>query len=299
MPLSERFIDPAILASLANLNFLAKTVVDGFMLGYHGIPRSGAGLEFSQYRSYQPGDDLRQLDWKMYARSDRYYVRETETESSINIRFALDTSASMGHTDTNGVAKSDYGRYIAASLGHLSYHQGDAIGLYLLGGHSEQLPPRHTRQHYHRFLDTLANRRFEGVWPDWTQIEQLTGHRARRELLVVISDLYADDGRMEEALARLSGVRNEVVVFHLLSRNEFDLPWRGPVIFEDLETGRRMETVPDRFREQHRVVMEKAGGQWGSRLGDLGATYHCLVTDQPLDEALHTFLKRRLRSERG
>lgn len=298
MSKTNRFIDPVILASLANLPFLARTVVEGFMLGRHGIPRSGSGLEFSQYRSYQPGDDLRLLDWKMFARSDRYYLRETEVESSINLRFALDTSASMAHLDSNGISKFDYARFMVASLAHLGFHQGDAIGLYSLGEQADQLPPRHTRRHYFRFLEVLSQLNPGGLWPQWAELENLTAAHQGRELMVLISDLYQEDDRIDQALARLSGTRNELVVFHLLGRNELELPWRGPVIFEDLETGTQLETVPDLFRDRFRLQMEEHCRLWQTRLGDMGISYHRFFTDQPLDEVLHQFLKQRLRSGR-
>ena len=125
-------LDPKVLMTIKDLPLLAKTVVDGFMIGLNKSTVKGPGLEFSQYRSYQPGDDLRWLDWKMYARSDRYYIRESEVETSISVRFLIDASASMNHED-NGVKKIDYARFLAASLAYLANSQGDSVGLYTLG----------------------------------------------------------------------------------------------------------------------------------------------------------------------
>src|SRR5690349_20673443 len=152
----SRLLDPKILLSIKDLQLAARTTVDGFMAGIHKNTIKGQGLEFSQYRSYQPGDDLRQLDWKMFARSDRYYIREAEVDTSIGIRFVVDASASMHHQDTNGIRKIDYARFMVAALAYLAYAQGDAIGLY---GLSEKrlihLTPRHDSMHLQRFWHQL------------------------------------------------------------------------------------------------------------------------------------------------
>ena len=144
-------LDPKVLMTIKNLPLLAKTVVDGFLIGLNKSTVKGPGLEFSQYRSYQPGDDLRWLDWKMYARSDRYYIRESEIETSISVRFLIDASASMNHRDSNGVKKIDYARYLAASLACLANFQGDSVGLYTLAnGELYSLASRADPQHLQR-----------------------------------------------------------------------------------------------------------------------------------------------------
>ncbi|MGH7455044.1 MAG: DUF58 domain-containing protein, partial [bacterium] len=197
---SYRFIAPHILAAISDLHLLAKTVVDGFMLGTNQSPFPGAGLEFSQYRSYQPGDDLRRVDWKMYARSDRYYVRESETETSITIRFVLDASASMAHED-GGVTKFDYARFLIASLGYLAHSQGEAIGLAIINeAPSLHLPPKRDHQQLHRFLHDLERAKPAGIWPNWATLEgTLTGSQ-KRELIVLVSDLHERKNEITAAL---------------------------------------------------------------------------------------------------
>ena len=161
-----RFIDPRILAAIADLPLLAKTVVEGFMLGVHQSQRPGAGQEFNQYRSYQPGDDLRRVDWKTYARSDRFYVRESEVETSIGVRFLLDASASMAHTD-GAIVKFDYARFLVAALGYLAYQQGDMIGCHSLPeNHASVLPSKRDHQQLHRFLHHLEKLEPGGAWPE-------------------------------------------------------------------------------------------------------------------------------------
>src|SRR5215218_6003472 len=153
--MQHRLIEPKTLAAVKNLPLLAKTVVDGFMTGYNRSLKRGSGVEFSQYKSYQPGDDLRQLDWKMFARSDRYYIRESEVDTSIRVRFIVDASASMAHWDEH-LSKMNYARFLVAALAYLAYTQGDAIGLYVLAedrpnkNRLVNLTPKHDTMHLQR-----------------------------------------------------------------------------------------------------------------------------------------------------
>ena len=290
-----KFIEPKILATITNLPLIAKTVVDGFLVGAHANPTPGAGLEFNQYRGYQPGDDPRLLDWKMYARADRYYIREADIETSIHLRFVIDASASMKHADEAGLTKFDYARFLVATLAHLGYRQGDAIGLHMLGETSHHLPARQGRRHYHRFMQTLEQMRPNGVWPDWSRSEHALAGGRWRGMLIIVTDLHEHGEEMRHTLTKLSGMKHEIVIFQLLARNEIDLPYRGPVTFEDMETGERIKVVPEKVRESHRHHVDAAINQWRTELHDRRIAHEPMTTDQPLDQALRHFLNRRLR----
>lgn len=293
----DRFLDPRVLGAISSLQLLAKTVVDGVMLGAHVNPVPGVGLEFNQYRGYQPGDDLRLLDWKMFARSDRYFIREAEVETSISIRLILDTSASMAHRDDNGISKLDYARYLIASLGYLAFQQGDAIGLYALNDREgAYLPPSRHRRHLYRFLRTLETRSATGVWPEWEQCAGRLSDQQRRGLLVVASDLNEHRGEILQVLSKLAGLKNEILVFHLIAANELNLPYRGPVTLEDLETGKTIQVVPDAIRESHHHALIQDADRLRDELYDKQIAYERLILDQPLDQALRSFLAKRAKS---
>src|SRR5262245_49837946 len=187
---SYRFIDPKVLAALGDLTLAARTVVDGFMYGVHHSRIPGAGLEFSQYRSYQPGDDLRRIDWKLFGRSDRYFIREAESETSITVRIILDATGSMAHTE-DGVSKFDYARFLAAALALLAVRQGDAIGLYTLSdGAAMTIRPRREASHLHRILHTLERLSPSGRWPVWSSLERAMTPDPERGVTIVIGDFH-------------------------------------------------------------------------------------------------------------
>lgn len=294
MPVSSyRFIDPHILAAISDLQLLAKTVVDGFMLGANQSPQPGVGLEFNQYRSYQPGDDLRLVDWKMYARSDRYYVREADIETSITVRFILDASASMAHEDS-GMVKFDSARFLTASLGYLAHTQGEALGLEIINAAGvTHLPPKRDHQQLHRFLHELEHARPKGVWPDWPQLEGIFTATQKHELIVFITDMHEQRDEIFAALSKLSALRNEVLLFQLMGRNEMDFAYDGVLTFEDLETGKTLSVETDQARQAYLERLQKKLRELKQALHDENISYTLFTLDQPLDLALRQYLTQR------
>jgi uncharacterized protein (DUF58 family) len=274
---------------------IARTVVDGFMFGGHQSRMAGAGLEFNQYRSYQPGDDLRRVDWKLYARSDRFYIRESEVETSVRVRFVLDASASMRHEE-DGLSKFDYARFLAASLAYLASRQGDAVGLFALrDGHVTTLEPQRGPQHLHRLLHALEGVEAKGVWPAWEAVEQLFTVVTHRDLVVFITDLHERKDEIRTVLAKVQALRNEVLLFHVLGPRELDFSYEGVVEFEELETGRVMQVDADRVRRGYQEAVARHLAETRQALHDLGVAYTRFTLDQPLDGALRAFLTRRMR----
>lgn len=291
---SYRFIDPRILSSISDLQLVAKTVVDGFMLGVHQSPKPGVGLEFNQYRSYQPGDDLRRIDWKMYARSDRYYVRESEVETSVNVKFVLDATASMAH-EYRGLAKFDYARFLMASLGYLASGQGDAIGLNIIsGGKLKHLPPRQDHQHLHRFLHELETISPQGSWPQWQELETIFSASQTRSIIVFVSDMHELQVEIQDMLRQLSSLKNEVLLFHLLGRDELEFAYEEPVTLEDLETGKSIQVDPARSKDSYLVRLNRRIASLRQASHDQHIAYELLSLDQSLDFALRNYLTQRL-----
>ncbi len=292
---SHKFIDPKVLATIKDLPLLAKTVVEGFLSGQNQSLRRGAGMEFSQYRSYQPGDDLRQLDWKMFARSDRYYIREAEVDTNITVRFIVDGSASMAHEDLNGLTKMDYARFLVASLAYLATSQGDAVGLYVL--HEDQLinlTPRSDNMHLHRFWHQLSEISPKGKFPDAKAIANLFTERRQKEVTVFLTDLYEHEDEIKDLLYKLGAQRHELLLFHLMSRNELEFSFAGNLTFEDLETGQTMQVGAESQREPYLNKLREWLEQTEKDILNHQIAYDLFVTDEPLDKALRTFLKSRL-----
>jgi uncharacterized protein (DUF58 family) len=250
----SRLLDPKIIMAIKNLPLAAKTTIDGFMSGINKSKVKGPGLEFSQYRSYQPGDDLRWLDWKMYARSDRYYIRESEIETSISIRFLIDASASMDHVD-NGFTKIEFARYMAASLGCLANLQNDSVGLYVFQNDQLfSLPAKKDHQHLSRFYFQLESIQPKGNFTEPVQYKEIFAGSHKRELLVFITDFYQKDGEIMKLLDALVLLKHEIIVFHVMGRNELELDYKGYSSLQDLETG---EIIPGRIQWFKRNVYTK------------------------------------------
>jgi uncharacterized protein (DUF58 family) len=285
-------IDPKVLMTIKDLPLLAKTVIDGFMNGFNKSTVKGPGLEFSQYRSYQPGDDLRWLDWRMFARSDRYYIRESEVETSISVRFLVDASASMNHDD-NGIKKIDYARFLAASLAYLANLQGDSVGLYTFqDGGLFSLASKPDPQHLKRLYYHLEEIKPAGKFTQPVHYKELFAGTGRKEMLIFITDMYQQNGEINQLLDSLAALKHEVIVFQLMGQNELDLDFKGFSTLEDLETG---ETI--QINQQQAKAYQENMQQYlaGIRMQLLGKhiVHRLISTAEPLDKALRDFLVQR------
>ena len=291
-----RFIDPRTLAALRDLELVARTVVDGFMYGIHPSRIPGAGIEFSQYRSYQPGDDLRRIDWKLLGRSDRYFVREADTDTSLTLRLVLDASASMGAED-DGLTSFDYARFAAAALAVLAHRQGDAVGLYAVGeGVARVVPPDRRHQQVHRLLHELEQVAPGGVWPSWPVLEGALLGGGGRGLVVFLTDLHERVDEIRQAARTFAALRHETLVLHLIGRREMTLDYPGVVTFEELETGRRLDVDTGAERESYRTSLNRHLDEIRRGFEERGIGYTRLALDQPLDFALRAWLKARGRA---
>ncbi|MEO3406771.1 DUF58 domain-containing protein [Mucilaginibacter sp. CAU 1740] len=289
-------LDPKVLMTIKDLPLLAKTVIDGFLNGFNKSSIKGPGLEFSQYRSYQPGDDLRWLDWRMYARSDRYYIRESEVETSIAVRFLVDASASMDHDD-NGIKKIDYARFMAASLAYLANLQGDSVGLYIFReGDLFSLATKPDPQHLQRLYHHLAQIKPGGTFTNSAHYKELFAGTNRKELLVFITDMYQTDGEINKLLNSLSAHRHEIIVFHLMGKNELEFDFNDYGTLEDLETGETID-INTTQASAYRSKLQEHLDDTRINLTGNGIFYRMINTSQPLDEALRSFLVQRNKSK--
>lgn len=234
------------------------------------------------------------MDWKLHARSDRYFVREAEIETSVTLRILIDASESMTQED-GGLSKFDYARFVTAALALLAHRQGDAVGLWALrDGQIHTTPPRRHHHHFHQIVHSLENLQPGGSWPPWKQLEGLltTGGRG---MVVILSDLHERSREITTVAAKLAALRQEVLVFHLVSRVELEGGWRGILTFEELETGRRVEVDADAARPAYLAALEREMVRLKHTLEERGVTYARFPIDQPLDVALRQFLTARER----
>jgi uncharacterized protein (DUF58 family) len=289
----SKLLDPKVLMAIKDLSIAAKTTIDGFMNGINRSAIKGQGMEFSQYRSYQPGDDLRSLDWKMFARSDRYYIRESEIETSISVRFVIDASASMDHLDGQ-FKKIDYARYLAASLAYLTNLQGDAIGLYVLNNAGIfSMTPKMDYQHLSRLYFQLEQIKPQGTFTEPIHYKELFAGSRKKELLVFISDMYQSNEEILGFLDTVNTLKHEVIVFHLMSENELSLDFKGYSTFEDLETGQAIQIDQDKARISYKKNLEIYLEKVRTSMLDRRIYYRMLRTDVSLDTALRDFLNQR------
>ena len=286
-------IDSRTVAAIDDLSLLAKIVVEGFLTGLHRSPFLGYSTEFSAYRAYTQGDNLRYVDWKVWARSDEFYVKQFEDDTNLRCHIFLDTSASMDF-GKDGANKFHYGRVLAAVLAELMVRQHDAPGLVLFGENARQAVPAQASRHQADDIFQLlaAARAFGGtrVGQDLFRIVQTF---TRRGLAVVISDFFAADDAARELLRQLQAQHQEILVFHLLAPEELDLPYEGEYIFEDLESSEQVPVHTDDFRREYQKrIQDFCDGLKRECIG-LEIDYQVLRTDSLLDVALTEYLERR------
>jgi uncharacterized protein (DUF58 family) len=292
--LGVNLLDPVLLASIADLEMVARVTVEGTLSGLHRSPFHGYSAEFSQYRHYRPGDDLKYVDWKLFARTDRIYTKQYRETTNLVAQIAVDASASMAFTGRRGVAKIDYARLLGAALAHLISSQGDGVGLIVYDDALRQyVPSRAGQAHLRGLLVRLSTLRASGGTAAGTALRRSIDLLRRRGLLLIVSDLYDEDESVERELRRAARIGHEVAVFHVLTRDEVDFPFRGDVELEDLETGRTVVAGAGAAAERYRTEFAAFLERWRTRCSAYGIDYTRVVTDMPLDAALRGYLIRR------
>lgn len=291
-----RFLDPGVIARLGTMELKARTVVEGFLSGLHRSPYKGFSVEFAEYRQYLPGDDLNTLDWKVYARTDRHYVKKFEEETNLECHILLDQSASMAYRGAAPMSKLEYGSVLAASLAFLMNRQRDATGLIAFDEQIRlRLPAGARSGHLHALLLALerlqAGRRSNVGRP----LHQLAEALAKRSLVVLISDLLDDPAPVVKGLRHLKFRGTDVVVFQLLDPNELTFPFKGAATFTDIETAEEVVADPARARKEYLRELAGLTLTYDRELRGAGIDYVQLDTSQPLDFALLAYLSARSR----
>lgn len=301
----QSLIDPLVLASIKDMPLVARTVAQGLLHGLHNSVQRGTGLEFSQYRAYEPGDALGNIDWKLFARSDRYFVREAERESNINIWLVIDASASMlqyssesnqqSNLETKqGWHKFDYAKHLLATIAYIAHKQSDAIGL--LGLSSEDLhiaPALPGKQHWQKLLVQLSQMSTGTVFPSPQLLQHQLSRMQSNSLIFVVSDFYQQDNEIIDLMQNLIGKRTEVIAVQLETNDELTFPYKGQIRFEDRENKQQVLVSAEAAKEGYLEARQT----WQTSLKETFSQLniqHCIANiDQPLDKTIHEFLAAR------
>jgi len=287
-----RFVDPRILARIANLELLARTVVDGFINGLHRAPYFGASIDFAEHRGYVAGDDIRRVDWRLYARTDRYYIKQYEADTNANFCVILDVSKSMSF-GSKGVTKLEYASYLGACLAYLAHKQRDRVGIITFDNEIvNYVPP--SAKHFDVLLHTL-DRATAGRRGDLSALRDMAQHFKRRTIIVLLSDFYEDPSAVLEAVKPLHFLGNDLIAFHVLDSAELDFGFEDASSFEDLESGEQIPVVPQSFAAEYRQLIQNHIESLKAKFSEHRVDYMLANTSEPLDKALFSYLSARER----
>ncbi len=293
---ASRFLDSDVLARIGSLELLARTVVDGFINGLHHSPYFGLSVDFAEHRPYMPGDDIRRVDWRLFGRTDRFYVKEFEADTNANFAVLFDVSGSMQY-GSGAITKLDYGRYLAACLTYFSRRQRDRVGIVTFDSDIVEFVPT-SAKHLNIVLHTIDRIEAGGPGEIEGPLLKVTESIRRRSILALISDLYDEPETILRAVNRLRHKGNDVIVFHVLDPAEIAFPFDEAAQFEDLESRERIPVVPETLRGEYQALLTEHLATLTDRMGRDQVDYYLVDTSKPLDHALFAYLSRRERLSR-
>jgi len=291
---ADGMIDPVSLMKIKSMELRAKVVVEGFWKGIHRSPYHGFSVEFTEYREYSAGDDPRYIDWQLYARSDRLYIKKFEDETNLRCHLLVDQSRSMGY-GSGDYTKSQYAGTLAATLAYFLSTQGDAVGLATFDDQIRQhMPPRNRPGYLHRLMLALEAAPTGSTTDLGPPLQRFAEMLTKRGLIVLVSDLLTSIDRLESDLAYLCAGGHDVVVFNVMDPAELNFDFESPALFRDIESGRDMYIDPAAARENYTEKLKKHLDKAGTTCRKLGIDYHLFATDRPFDLALLDFLHDRM-----
>jgi len=290
----QSFLDPAVIAKLSHISLKARYIVEGTIAGLHKSPYHGFSVEFSEHREYVEGDEIKHIDWKLYGKSDKYYVKQFEEESNLRGYLLLDSSHSMGYSSEGKMTKLEYGSYIAASLAYLMVKQGDAVGLLTFDEDiADFVPPRSKLSHIKVIHDKLENLKPSRKTNISKALNDLAKNIKRRGLIIVISDLLDDPKRVFGSLKHFRYRKHEVVVFQILDKAELEFPFSDFILFEDMESDLKVMADSKAIREEYLSRIRAFIEEFRDNCRKNRIDYALFDTSVPLDVALATYLLRR------
>ena len=289
------WVAPEMINSVSGLSLLAKTIAKGYTHGHHNSQRKGLGVEFSQFRSYEKGDDVRQLDWKMLARSGKYYIKESEVETNIKVQFVLDASDSMQHQE-QGITKLQFAKVLIACLSYIFDRQGDHIGLASLNDMGMvQIPTVCKKNQWSSILKSLYPIMTAGKWPVHLSSAKKLHQRKHKELFVCLTDGYQVENELLDFFYYLKNPRNEVIVIQILGAKELHFDYGKQVVFEDLETGKRIKVDTQKSKEKYLISINDSMNSVRLKLQSKGIQYVLCDYSKPVEEVVHQLVQIRNR----
>jgi uncharacterized protein (DUF58 family) len=292
----RRYLDPQIISKLSNLELRARLVVEGFMVGLHKSPYHGFSAEFSQHRPYMQGDDLKNIDWKVYGKTEKYFIKQYEEETNLKSYIILDTSKSMDFKSGNNISKLNYSMILAASLSYLMIKQQDAVGLALYSEKINKLfQPKASRTYLQEILKHLSTVTAGEQTHTASSLGEIAEKIKRRGLVIIISDFFDDVNSVIRSLKKFSFMKNEVIVFQILDPIERNFSFGKDAIFKDMETQEEITTQPYQIQKSYKQAMEEFTKKIKRECLNSNFDYNLIDTSTPFDTALFTYIQKRSR----
>jgi uncharacterized protein (DUF58 family) len=291
---SKNFLDPSFISKLNSLELKARLVVEGFMVGLHKSPYHGFSVEFSEHRAYMQGDNLKDVDWKVFGKTEKYFIKQYEEETNLRSYVFLDTSNSMAYSSGNNISKLDYSLTLAAALSYLMIHQQDAVGLTLYSEKINKfLPPKSSRAYLQEILKNLANVQASEKTNTAESLSEAAEKIKRKGLVIIISDFFDDINSVLRALKHFSYKKNEVIVFQVLDPMEKTFSFGKDAIFKDLETGDELTTQPYQIQKAYREAMKEFTDRIKKECLNSNIDYNLIDTSDSYDKALFRYIQKR------
>jgi uncharacterized protein (DUF58 family) len=291
---SKKYLNPEVLARLSRLDIKARLVVEGFLSGLHTSPFKGFSQEFADYRQYMPGDELKRIDWKVFGRSDRFYIKEYQEETNLRAYILLDKSGSMGYGKR--ISKLEYAKYLGASLAYMLFKQKDNVGIATFDTQiREIIPPSARRTNFMKILRTIADASPGGETKVNEVLYQLAQKIKRRGLVIMLSDMFDEPADVVKSLRSFRYRKHELLVFQIIDNDERKFPFSESAIFTDLEDGSELIVSPGQIRDRYCVRFERFLAYYRQHLLESHIDHTVLYTDTPYDRALFSYLQKRSR----
>jgi len=291
--MNQKYLNPNIINTLDNLQLKAKFIVEGFMTGLHKSPFHGFSVEFSEHRSYTPGDETKNIDWKLWSKTDKYYIKRFQEETNLLCHIFLDSSESMSFS-SNNINKFEYAKMLAAALSYLIINQRDSLGLHVFDSKIRQtIRPKSTKNHLNTILSVMDKIKI-GDKTNISKILDISAEKIKkRGLIILLSDLFDSSKKIINSLKHLRYYNHEVLVLHILDRQEIELNYNEKIIFEDLENQNQIITEPWQIKKSYKKEMEERIAYFNTECSRMNISYNLFLTDQLLDLALYEFLNKR------
>ncbi len=290
----RKYLRPEIIAKLGNMELKARLVVEGFITGLHRSPYHGFSVEFAEHRQYRPGDEIRHIDWKVFGRTDRYYVKQFEEETNLRSVIAVDSSASMGYASKGLISKYEYAIYLAAALSYMMIRQRDAVGLALYDTEIRKYLPASSRPSYiSEILKALSSAETVNETGTSSSLDKLAEQFKRRGLVIVMSDFFDEPESVINALKHFRHRNHEVLAFHILDPREVDFKFGPGATFKDMETGEELVTQPYQIRKSYAEAVQNFIRDIRSACHHNNIDYHLVDTSMPFDKAMRDYMAKR------